>query len=683
MARLHRLLRPRSIAVFGGNWATSVVEQLLRIGFTGDIWPVHPGRAEICGIECLDEAGELPTPPDASFIAVNRDRSVGLLRELSEMGAGGAVCFASGFAESMHEDVRGVRLQADLVDAAGQMPFLGPNCYGFINYLEGALLWPDQHGGVPCTSGVGIVTQSSNIAINLTMQRRSLPIAAVVTVGNQASVSQGEVACFLIEDPGITAIGLHVEGFGQLDRLVELARRSRQLGKPVIAIKAGRSSKSRAATVSHTGSIAGSNLGATTLLRRLGIGEAESLPEFVETLKLLHCGGPLSGRRIGSLSCSGGEACLVADSCTGRNLVLDDLEADQEEALRRELGDMVHLDNPLDYHTYHWGDEEALHDVFRAMLLGRYDLAFLVMDFPRPDRCSAHAWEPAVAAIERAAAGSGSRVAIVSSMPEGLTETWSQRLLEAGITPLQGIDDAIRSAEIAADIGDAWRRPFCPPAPAVQLQPGDVITLDEAGAKRLLAREGVGVPAGAVVHDGAGAAVAAEEIGYPVVLKRTGVTHKTGANAVALGLTTPAELLSALDGMEAGGSFLVERQVEHVLAELIIGVVRDPECGLLLVMGSGGVFAELTGDARHCLLPVTTEEIRDALAQLRIWPVLQGYRGSPPADVGALVDAVAAVARLAERHAGEVTEIEINPFLALRKGGIAADALVRRISEGD
>ena len=373
----------------------------------------------------------------------------------------------------------------------------------------------------------------------------------------------------------------------------------------------------------------------------------------------------------------------MADSCAGKRLVLDDLWAGQEEALRRGLGSMVHLDNPLDYHTYHWGNEDALHDVFRAMLLGSYDLAFLVMDFPRPDRCSEHAWGPAVSAITRAAAGSGSRVAVVSSIPEGMTEAWSERLLAAGITPLQGIGEAIRSAEVAADIGDAWRAPFCPPLPNVPRPSGGLVTLDEASAKRVLAGQGVGVPDGSVVHDRAGAVSQAERIGYPVVLKRVGVAHKTGTNALALGLKTPAELLAAMDGMDAPGGYLVERQIDGVVAELLIGVLCDPECGMLLVLGAGGVLAEVTGDIQHCLLPVTAEDIRAALAQLRIWPVLQGYRGSPPADIEALVAAIGAVAGLAEQHAGQLAEIEINPFLALQEGGIAADALVRRIPGRD
>ncbi|MBV6648732.1 MAG: acetate--CoA ligase family protein, partial [Hoeflea sp.] len=170
MRDLSRLLRPRSIALFGGGWAVNVVAQLKKSGFDGDIWPVNPKRADILGVPCLASIDDLPSAPDASFIGVNRDATIEVVRRLSSMGAGGATCFASGFLESEAETAGGADLQARLIAAAGDMPILGPNCYGLINYLDNVTLWPDQHGGLKVESGVAIVAQSSNIAINMTMQ---------------------------------------------------------------------------------------------------------------------------------------------------------------------------------------------------------------------------------------------------------------------------------------------------------------------------------------------------------------------------------------------------------------------------------------------------------------------------------------------------------------------------------
>ena len=192
---LSRLLRPQSIAVIGGGaWCQQVILQSERMGYRGQIWPVHPKASDIAGHTAFAHLEDLPEAPDAVFIGINRHATIGAAQALSGMGAGGAVCFASGFSEAVAEDETSGDLQDQLIAAAGDMPILGPNCYGFINALDGALLWPDQHGATPVDKGVAILTQSSNISINLTMQNRALPIAYMVACGNMAQTSQAEIA---------------------------------------------------------------------------------------------------------------------------------------------------------------------------------------------------------------------------------------------------------------------------------------------------------------------------------------------------------------------------------------------------------------------------------------------------------------------------------------------------------
>ena len=186
---LTRLLRPQSIAVMGAVWAENVIAQCRKMGFAGPVWPVHPTKALIGGLPAHATLADLPEAPDATFIGVNRHATIGVVRELAAMGAGGAVCFASGWTEAGES-----QLQGELVDAAGGMAILGPNCYGVINYLDGALLWPDQHGGRRVAKGVALLSQSSNIVINLTMQARALPIAYVACLGNAAQVGLAELA---------------------------------------------------------------------------------------------------------------------------------------------------------------------------------------------------------------------------------------------------------------------------------------------------------------------------------------------------------------------------------------------------------------------------------------------------------------------------------------------------------
>jgi len=181
--------------------------------FDGEIWPLHPTLDEVHGYPCYRSIEDLPAAPDATFIGVNRHLTIEIVKSLAAIGAGGAVCFASGFSEAAAEDEEGVVLQRQLLEASGDLPIIGPNCYGLINYLDGALLWPDQHGGRRVSSGIAIITQSSNIAINMTMQRRGLPVAYVMTAGNQAKVSLARMACALLDDERVSAIGLHIEGW--------------------------------------------------------------------------------------------------------------------------------------------------------------------------------------------------------------------------------------------------------------------------------------------------------------------------------------------------------------------------------------------------------------------------------------------------------------------------------------
>ncbi len=177
------------------------------MGFKGSVWPVHPTKAEIGGLKAYPSLADLPEAPDATFIGVNRFATIDVVAELAAMGAGGAICFASGWTEAGEPG-----LQDRLVAAAGEMPILGPNCYGVINYLDGALLWPDQHGGIPVDKGIALVSQSSNIVINLGMQQRGLPVAYVACLGNAAVVGLAELTGALLDDPRVTAVGLYIEG---------------------------------------------------------------------------------------------------------------------------------------------------------------------------------------------------------------------------------------------------------------------------------------------------------------------------------------------------------------------------------------------------------------------------------------------------------------------------------------
>lgn len=675
---LSRLFRPKSIAVVGGGaWCANIVEQCHKIGFSGPVWPVHPTRDTLVGLKAYSSVTALPEPPDATFIGVNRNATLDVVQDLRAQGAGGAVCFASGFLEAQNELGDGAALQDALLAAAGDMPIIGPNCYGFVNYVDCAALWPDQHGGLPVDSGVAIITQSSNIAINLSMQRRALPIAYLMTVGNQAQIGMSEMASSLLDDPRVTAIGLHVEGIDDLRGFEDFARKAHAVGKPVVVLKVGKSDQARAATVSHTASLAGSDAGATALFARFGVGQVTSLSGMIETLKLLHVVGPLSSNRIASMSCSGGEASLMADSALGAGLEYPALDAAQSEALRAALGPKVALANPLDYHTYIWNDIPAMTATFAAMMEGDLALGCVVVDYPRSDRCDPGAWDCVLEAAAAAQQNSGRKVALLGSLSDAMPEEVAEAAMAKGVMAFCGMDEALQAMQVAASIGQAevGEAPLCLP----RLSAGDVRVLTEAEAKSALAAFGVPIPRANTASTADDAAKVAAGFSGPVVLKGQGIAHKTEAGAVVLNLRDPQEVHRAADAMDATG-FLIEEMVQGTLVEMLVGVVKDPVHGYVLTLAAGGTLTELLQDSVSLLVPASRDAIKSGLQGLKIAKLLSGYRGAAPVDVEKLVDVVMAVQDYVIANHPE--EVEINPVMCGPDFAIAADALIK-IGEND
>ena len=450
-SRLSRLFSPKSVAVVGGGvWCRSVIEQLIKIGYKGTIFPVHPFKDEILGIKSFKDLEDIPATIDATFIGVNRNITIEVVKQLNSLNAGGAVCFASGFLEAEGDKQGSGELQKSLIEAAADMPILGPNCYGFINYLDHAALWPDQHGGTTVDKGVAILTQSSNIAINITMQTRGLPISYIMSVGNQASLGFSEIGMYLLSDPRVTALGLHIEGIGDLRAFEELTTKARKLGKPIVALKVGKSAEARRAAQSHTASLAGNAQSAKSLFKRLGIAEVDRLEVLIDTLKIFHSYGPLSSKNVRSLSCSGGEASLVSDLAQAYGIQFPKLEKENISELRSVLGEMVALSNPLDYHTYIWGDIDAMASTFIAMMRQHNGITIIIVDFPRDDNCDPSAWNCVITAAKMAKKSENKPLALVSTLSENIPEHVSFELLESNIITLHGLDTALAAISVSS-----------------------------------------------------------------------------------------------------------------------------------------------------------------------------------------------------------------------------------------
>jgi acyl-CoA synthetase (NDP forming) len=659
MRDLSRLLRPASVAVVGGGaWAANVIDQCRRMGFAGPVWPVNPSKAQIAGVPCLPDLAALPAPPDAVFIGVNRHATLDVVRDLAAMGAGGAVCFAAGWAEAGAGD-----LQADLVAAAGAMPILGPNCYGVINYLDGALLWPDQHGGKRVDRGVALISQSSNIAINLTMQRRALPLAYVACLGNAAQTGLADLGGALLADPRVTALGLYLEGIGDAPAFAALVEEARAAGKAVVVLKSGKSEGARAAAASHTAALAGEGTASTAFLLQSGAIEVATLPELLESLKIAHAHGPRRFPRLCAVACSGGEAGLTADLGAAAGLAFAPPSDAQRERLSATLGPLVTIANPLDYHTFIWGDMARTTAVFTDMLAG-FDAGLFVIDPPRPDRCDPASFGPALAAIEAAQAATGNPAFAVASLPENLDEPLAEGLMARGCVPLMGLDTALKALA-------AFDRPAPAPGwrPWAPRPPGPLHLLDEALSKSRLKAAGIAVPRGQAAPDLDGL----EPAGLipPFALKGLGFAHKTEAGAVRLNLAT----LSGQPPMPGATGYLLEEMVQGARAELLLGIRRDPVYGAALTLGLGGTAAELMADTVTLICPVTADDIAAALRRLRLWPLLDGHRGRPRPALDPAIDAALILQDMMNNHP-TLAETEVNPLILTDTAAIAADALI-------
>ncbi len=678
---LDRLLRPRSIAVIGGREAEKCVVECLRIGFPGRIYPVSRSRAIMAGIPSVGTVEDLPEPPDAVFIAIPAEQTIEAVGKLSAMGAGGVVLYASGFAET---GALGEDRQRRLLAAAGDMGMLGPNCYGIVNYLEGVALWPDDHGGHRLDRGVALISQSGNVAISLSMQERGLPVAQLAALGNQAKDGVAEIMLSLLRDSRITAIGLFVESVGDISGFCRAAEIAAQQGVPVVVLKTGRSEAAARVALSHTSSMTGSSAAFDALCDRLAVVRAETLAQLLEYLKLFHLHPGLPGKRLVTMSCSGGEAGIMADIAHEIGLDMPPFAADRVAALHAVLGDKVAIDNPLDYHTYIWGNGPAMQACFTEALRHDVDIGLLALDTPIREGLDLFGWPQAQAAIIAAAKESGCPTIVASSLSENMPRALRDMFFAEGIVPLQGFDDALRAVERAAWYGAARARVLSEPwrLASIPLAEGKAVTLDEWRAKKALGAFGLRAPEGALVTSETEAVAAAEALGYPVVVKacHADLAHKTEAGGVALNLVDGQAVSDAVERMShLSGRFIVEKMAQGGVCELIVGVTRDPQIGPMLMLGAGGVLAELIGDATLLLLPVTEAEIGAALDRLAVSKLLAGFRGKPAGDRKAAIAAILAIAHFAEAQGDRLIELDVNPLIVLPEGqgAVAADALIR------
>ena len=676
---LRRLISPKSIAVVGNRGANFAIKESIKLGFNKQIWAIHPSLDSLEGIKCFRDIKDLPEAPDATFIAVNAETAIDIVSDLKSMGGGGAVLYASGFGEVGEE---GFKRNQRLIKAADGMPLIGPNCYGFINSLDGIALWPDVHGCEPVTEGVAIITQSGNIGLNMTMQSSGLQIAYMFTLGNQTNTNIADIIHAMLDDSRVNAIGLHIEGISDVESFDVAARRAQKMKVPIIAIKSGKTKASAKIALSHTSSLTGSDELYSVFFERLGVARVDTVPEFLETLKLISVLGVIKHNGVASMSCSGGEAGMMADLIDGMEITFPSLTKSHKARVKQTLNEYVEVDNPLDYHTFIWGDRKRTSECFKAMISDRFAATMLLLDWPKTQESEQKDWDSTLLALSDAISGTSEKAIVLASMDDCMPKRIIEECLNLGIAPMIGLDICLKALNHSYKIGQAFARKPMPEIKILHTHSENKINkqLTEFEGKQLLMKYGIPIPKGLLVKNLTEALKAAEEITYPVTLKVsvTKLSHKTELGGVRLNIQNSIMLEEACNDLfKISSLLLIEKMIEDSVCELIIGIDHDPTFGKHIIIGAGGIFVELLKDNSVLILPVSREDIQQALSKLKVYQLLQGYRDDLKGDIEAVIDAVMSVIELIKVN--DVEELDINPLLVLKEknGVVAADTLIR------
>ncbi len=626
---------------------------------------------------------DLPGTPDATFVAVPNHEAPAVAGALAARGAGGFVCFSAGFAETGTE--AGRRLNHELAQSAGALPYLGPNCYGFVNFFDRVAMMPDQIVGESPERGVALICQSGTIALTLTFNDRSLPIGYLFSVGNQARLAVEDLIEILCDDPRVTAFGLYLEGIKDAARFARAADLARAAGKPIAVIKSGRTAAAARTAHSHTGALAGADQIFEAFCRQSGIARCDTLGTLCETLKLFHAGGPLRGNKVLVMGASGGDMAMTADVARDLELDFSSIPPAPAASLRALLTDRVTIANPFDIHTYLWFDPPALKRVFSEVLRAGFDAAGFMLDCPPEQKADTAAFDAVIDVFIEAARGAPTRAALIASLPETLSVRVRQRCLDNGVVPLQGQREALEALALAGAVGAAWRSN---PRVALNLPAAEAWRTNEpfthwasAQARSRWLSFGLTIPRGKIVA-ASGAAAAAAELGFPVVIKAAAadLEHKTEVGGVALNIQSAGEAGQAAERLsKLSPTLLVEEMITDGVAEVLIGIIVDPQFGQVLVLGAGGVLTELMADSVSLLPPWSHDSIAAGLRRLGIAKLLAGFRGKQAGDVEALIEAALSVARYAAANVSRLVEVDVNPVIVRPrgKGAVAVDTMMR------
>ena len=695
------LMKPKSIGVIGASQrigrATRVIVNLQRFGYAGRIFPINPKYAEILGLPCYPDLASTPEAPETVVVAIPGADVPGLLATAADRGVRGAVILSSGFGEA---GPAGRERQAALERLAAERGLLlcGPNCYGVLNVRLGSATFSADFAEPPRAGHVALVSQSGGFSHALAehlMRQRAIGLSYIVSCGNQAGLTVEDYVEFLVEDEDTAVIGMIVEGFRQPGKLRRVAALARERGKPIVALKVGRSENARQAVLAHTGSLAGTPEIIDAVLRQHGIVQVASLNEMLDTLTLMDAIRDYRRRgwRVAVLSGLGGECGRVADVAECVGVGLPPLSPASVEALARFMPDFANPRNPLDGTGAMYQDATLFPRMIDVLL--RDDTIDVIAVNFRANVPPPGGWAPSrqfSQALQTALRDRPDKLVLAFSSFAGgdLDQDVVRTLAEVGVPFLEGSESAMMALRHAREHRRFLEGPADERPPAVvPVSPAERRALGNAEAMRLLRAFGIPLAETVGAADADEAVRGADRLGYPVVLKidSPDIVHKTDVGGVRVGCADAHAVRRAFHEMREEvrrrapaariDGVVVQRMITGG-TEMILGVKHDPTFGPAVVCGFGGVFVEVMRDVAVGVPPLDLAEARAMIGGLRGSALLRGARGRPPADVGALADALVRLATLADAQRERVRALDINPLVVLEEGRgvVAVDWLV-------
>jgi acetate---CoA ligase (ADP-forming) len=695
--RLHTLFEPRSIALVGASdkstWSLMIHVGLTQGGFDGKVYYINPRNPTVHGQPAVARLTDIGEPVDLCYIMVGTDAVLPVIQDMIAAGIHNAVVLTGGFAE---QDEHGGELQEEITRLAAEhdLAIIGPNCMGYINiarHTEAMATLPER----PLLSGpVALISQSGALGgmmLNYA-HTQNVGLSMLVSTGNEATISVTDALQYAVEDEATKVIAIFMETIREPDRFVQIARQALERGKPIVALKAGRSEVTARVALTHTGALTGDDRVIDALFRQLGIVRVNSIEELILTANAFAKVGNLPGRRLGIVAISGGACDLAADLAEEAGIALPIFTEQTRGDLRTLLPVLGPANNPLDVTGAAMNNQDLMGNLLGVVTHDpQLDAVLCLMELPADEMPQSRFMMNILAGIGQALDRSPIPAFLLQMSSNDVRRAGRNFLESNGIPFLSGgLRILIPAIGKLMDWTEQYRAAQAleheTPAEdvsAIRLETAAAGSWSEYQARAFLEQHGVPVIPAALVTDVDQAAGAAQAMGLSVALKIASpdIVHKSDIGGVKLGLQTEEEVRRAFTQvMSSARAVMPPPHIEGVLVspmrsggvELLLGVTHDASWGQVLAVGIGGIWVEILKDTSLRVLPVTREDVRMMLAELQGAKLLQGARGSKPADMDALVEVIYRVAELAQRLKGDLESLEINP---LRVDGSQIEAL--------